>query len=63
MKRRDAAAAYADELRRLARRAFLEGMRPENSALADLFRAMAREYLAKAERLSRTMSEGPAQGD
>ena len=63
MKRRDAAAAYAEELRRLARSAFLEGTRPENSALADLFRAMAKEYLAKAERLTRKMSEGPAQGD
>ena len=61
MKRRDAAAAYADELRRLARKAFLGAMRPENSGLADLFRAMAREYLAKAEKLSRVM--GSADGD
>ncbi|ARQ02006.1 hypothetical protein [Pseudorhodoplanes sinuspersici] len=62
MKRKEAAAAYADELRRLARRAFLEAMRPENLALADLFRAMGREYLAKAERLSR-ICNGSADGD
>jgi len=55
MKRKDAATAYAEELRRLARQAFLEAMRPENIATADLFRAMGREYLAKAERLTRRM--------
>ena len=59
MKRKEAAAAYAEELRRLARSAFQEALRPENLALADLFRAMGREYLAKAERLSRAEDKQP----
>ena len=59
MKRKEAAAAYAEELRRLARSAFLEAIRPENMALADLFRAMGREYLAKAERLRRAGGKQP----